>query len=303
MKSLKILPLCFLIVLICNRCKKNSTLSKNISKKVLVGYLPESYPMTAEKIDFLTDFILFSGQIKKDGSLEIPARLIPKLEAIKNNKPKNTKVFICIGGWGRSKNFPLIAGDETLRKTFIKNVVDFLKKYKLDGVDYDWEHPKNKTEAADYGKLIRETNKADVLVSVASAGYQKFEKKTFEALYRVNLMSYDGKGKHSTLEAARENIQRYLKKGCRPEKIALGVPFYGRHIKTRKAKTFKKLSQKINNDTVNEIDGYYFNNIAMLKKKVDVVKKLNLAGIMIWQIEQDTEDSRLLKSLSKELGK
>ena len=43
----------------------------------------------------------------------------------------------------------------------------------------------------------------------------------------VHLMAYDAQGKHSTLEFAKSDIDRLVKKGVPLEKICLGVPFYG----------------------------------------------------------------------------
>lgn len=50
-------------------------------------------------------------------------------------------VLVSVGGWSWSNHFSDMAADETTRRTFAQSVVDFLRAYKLDGVDIDWEYP------------------------------------------------------------------------------------------------------------------------------------------------------------------
>lgn len=55
---------------------------------------------------------------------------------------KNLKVMIGIGGWTEgSLGFGRITANETNRKEFAKNAVRFLRGYKFDGLDLNWQHP------------------------------------------------------------------------------------------------------------------------------------------------------------------
>ena len=58
-------------------------------------------------------------------------------------------VLVSIGGWTLSGSFHHIAATEAGRKRFAEKSVKFMKDYKLDGVDIDWEFPGHK-RAADY---------------------------------------------------------------------------------------------------------------------------------------------------------
>ena len=261
----------------------------------LVGYLPSYRNLDIQKTDLLTDLILFSIEPQKDGLLKKDETLLTLLEKVK--AVKNCRKFICVGGWGKSDNFKHVSLDPKVRKKFISTIVKFVKHYELDGVDYDWEHPKNKEEEKAYELLIKETAEQGIKVSMAAAGWQKFTPEVFKHLFAVNLMSYDHPEEHSTVKSAQADINDFVKMGCPPEKINLGVPFYGRHVKNRKAKSYNTL--KIIDKSSDIVDGYYFNNLETLAKKVALLKKEKLSGIMIWEIEQDDKKMTLLKSLSK----
>jgi chitinase len=56
-------------------------------------------------------------------------------------KYPHLKVMIACGGWGGSGGFSEMARTSEGRKTFVESVVKFIKKYKLDGIDIDWEYP------------------------------------------------------------------------------------------------------------------------------------------------------------------
>ena len=261
----------------------------------LVGYLPSYRNLDIQKTNLLTDLILFSIEPQKNGLLKKDETLLTLLEKVK--AVKNCRKFICVGGWGKSDNFKHVSLDPKVRKKFISTIVKFVKHYELDGVDYDWEHPKNKEEEKAYELLIKETAEQGIKVSMAAAGWQKFTPEVFKHLFAVNLMSYDHPEEHSTVKSAQADINDFVKMGCPPEKINLGVPFYGRHVKNRKAKSYNTL--KVIDKSSDIIDGYYFNNLETLRKKVSLLKKKKLSGIMIWEIEQDDKNLTLLKSLSK----
>ena len=65
---------------------------------------------------------------------------IEKLNSLKTKNPK-LKVLASIGGWSWSKGFSDAALTEASRAKFAKSCANFVKKYKLDGIDLDWEYP------------------------------------------------------------------------------------------------------------------------------------------------------------------
>lgn len=53
----------------------------------------------------------------------------------------NVKVFVSIGGWTLSGNFPAIAADPAKRQYFASECARVILTYGFDGIDIDWEYP------------------------------------------------------------------------------------------------------------------------------------------------------------------
>ncbi|WP_375540964.1 glycosyl hydrolase family 18 protein [Paenibacillus tyrfis] len=55
----------------------------------------------------------------------------------------NLQTIISVGGWTWSNRFSDVAAGADTRENFANSAVNFLRKYKFDGVDLDWEYPVN----------------------------------------------------------------------------------------------------------------------------------------------------------------
>jgi chitinase len=165
------------------------------------------------------------------------------------------KILISLGGWGQSGGFVPVAADSTVRKNFIKNLVDYCLARGYDGADFDWEFPQNAVERANLTTLIEETYQAFnalypplLLTMVAVASDYSGQWHDYAALAHYvewfNLMAYDFHGSwtnHAGHNAplyapaneydgsGHQGIQ-YLRdqRGIPKEKIHLGMPFYGK---------------------------------------------------------------------------
>lgn len=51
------------------------------------------------------------------------------------------KVMLSVGGWTWSDAFPTIAANASSRSKFANACMSYINKYKLDGIDIDWEYP------------------------------------------------------------------------------------------------------------------------------------------------------------------
>ncbi|KAH8682019.1 hypothetical protein BX600DRAFT_407914 [Xylariales sp. PMI_506] len=83
--------------------------------------------------------------LNADFSLNITSNLADQLVGLENME--NVKKIISIGGWDFSTDpstysiFRDAVSSDSNRETLALNVVDFLKEYGFDGVDWDWEYP------------------------------------------------------------------------------------------------------------------------------------------------------------------
>ena len=255
-----------------------------------------------------------------DGSIDFTGFYPEHIEYLKKlRKIYGFRLYICLAG-GSSRFLPVLRKPELAEK-FAQNIVDIARIWGFDGVDFDWEYPRSKPDLVAYIKLIEnirqglkngdqnapeKINQRDYRFSVAISRLQSpLSPRLFEAVDMVNFMAYDFVPRHSTFEDTSEMVE-YL--GARysiaPQKIFLGMPFYGKQIKSgrRRAKTYGRLAQEFDlAPEDNEMDNYYFNGQDMIVRKFEFAQTKNLGGIMIWEIGQDSEDHRsLLKMLPRQ---
>jgi GH18 family chitinase len=275
----------------------------------IVGYLPE-YRMANIDVEIgqnLTDLICFSAQADAAGDLRLGplnAQVIQKLKAIQEKHPVD--LFICVGGWARSKEFPKLAASPAARERFVAAVTDFCLENGFAGVDIDWEHPAGDAEYRDYATLLTAIKKGferqHLQLTIAVAGWQALPAQAIEAVDRIHLMAYDAPGRHSTYEFAQADVERLEKSGVPPDKICLGVPFYGRSIQDpAKALPWSEIVRRFKpGKDIDEVDGFYFNGIATIERKTKFALERNLAGVMAWEIGQDVAgEQSLLRTMRR----
>lgn len=269
----------------------------------VVGYLPEYRVATIDPAvgKYLTDVVFFSIAPQPDQALRHPQweKAKPLLMAWK--KQHGVRVTVAFGGWNRSADFPRIAATAESRRAFSAAVLKLCQSDELDGVDLDWEHPKDAREEADYAALIIELRRVlkpqGLTVTAAVAGWQRLSATGWQALDAVHLMAYDGPKQHSTYESAVADVQRLLDNGLRPEQIRLGLPFYGRGVTARdKVLTYAEIVKThAPAADVNEVDGVFFNGPDLILRKLAWAREKKLNGVMIWEIGQDAPgDASLL---------
>ncbi|MGB0583160.1 MAG: glycoside hydrolase family 18 protein, partial [Limisphaerales bacterium] len=192
------------------------------------------------------------------------------------------RVLLTVGGWERSAGFAKVSETMATRKVLIDRLVGLCRQHRLDGIDYDWEHPKGAAQIAKYAALIRETKQALArrggMVTVAQAGWLNLGKDVYAAVDRVHLMAYDHPYPQATFAKATADVDRLAGFGCSRKKIVLGIPFYGRD-KNGAAKTYAELK--------GDRAGYAFDDAAAVRRKVEYAKREQLAGVMVWELGQD----------------
>jgi len=288
----------------CSALREASAPGKDAARAFhVVGYLPDGSmadfdPAMAR---YVTDVIYFALEPEPSGALHL-ARVKPehfaKLDAMR--AAHGVRVLVGVGGWGRCKGFPPMATDAAARKRFVENLTRWCVENGFDGADYDWEFPTRAAEGDAYADLIVETGRAfrphGMMVTVAVGAWQKLRPRAYRWLDRVHLMSYDRGVRHSTFDRAQDDIGWILKRGVAPEKVCLGVPFYGRKVKNPKeAMVYKDLVAAHHpGPDVDEVGGFYFNGMDTIQRKTRLARERGLGGVMIWQIGYDTSDETSL---------
>ena len=270
------------------------------AKLGVTGYLPEYRldSVNAESIKGINTLIFFGIEPNAGGNItddSIKAASIKKIADLK--KQLGCKILLCVGGWNRSKHFPAIARSAATRKHFISQALSYCQKHGFDGIDYDWEHPKNERELSNYRSLLIETAKffrtRHLKVTVAQASWQDIGEVAYRAIDQVHLMSYDHAFPQATYEKSSHDINQLIKWGCPPGKISLGIPFYGRN-KARASRTYSQLVRdKSPAPATDVINGFAFNGRKTIIRKVKFAKQQELGGIMIWELGQDVQDKNL----------
>jgi GH18 family chitinase len=278
----------------------------------LAGYLPE-YRLPAPDLTRthgLTDLLLFSAQPNREGGIELGALGRSSWAgAYQLKSDLHVRLILCLGGWGRSEGFPAIATNAASRALFTRNALNLCRDRRIDGLDLDWEHPKNPAEEQGYASLLAalrsELQPQGFSLSVTIAAWQHLPRSTWDSVDWVHLMAYDHSGKHATFEGATNDVKRLLDAGVPPRKLILGLPFYGRDP-TRRERTMSYgdiLAKWHPAPDVDEVDGLYFNGPNTLQRKIRFAKAMSLGGVMIWELGQDAPgDSSLLKITANALN-
>jgi chitinase len=188
------------------------------------------------------------------------------LGTLKSQNP-SLLVLVSVGGWLWSGGFSDVALTQASRAAFIDSAADFVSRYRLDGLDIDWEFP----GMEGYTKNFRPEDKQNytLLLKELRARFDSIQKQTKHHLYitiatgatsdfllhtemgevqkyvdTVNLMAYDYyepgdekiTGNHAPLFAnpadpraisADRSVREYEQAGVPAAKLVLGVPFYG----------------------------------------------------------------------------
>lgn len=281
---------------------------------------------------------------------------LKKLNSLKANNPK-LKVLISVAAreWSRSFAETPLTNEAAL--FFAQSVVALVKANDLDGVDINWGYPvaanmkdviKTSGTSQSYEKAIAAVrNELSALEKGAERAYLLSCAVEAEANYIsdmgmkeaqkkidfVNVIAYnnqDGKvaihqanlypsAKYNIRKAASVAIKDYIKIGVSPEKLVMGIPFYGNVYRVKKnssvvigdpvvAKIRTEGYTFIKDSLINKNEYFrYWDNEAQapylynfyksefisyddeesVQAKCGYVKENNLGGVMFWEYGSD----------------
>lgn len=280
-------------------------------------------------------------------------------------KKKNSslKTLLAVGGWNEgSAKYSTMAASPTLRKNFVTSALQMITKHGFDGLDMDWEYPNRRdtvhgqADIDNFTTLLKEIkavfDKQGLLLTAAVSSVRSAASQSYNVaqiskyLDMIHIMTYDmhgswdsvtghnapihqGEGDEGAIPENLFNVEQSLKywigAGCPPEKIALGVPFYGRTFKLKDANDndvrapaagegisgpytatsgsigYNEFCQKLQTESwtqrfdslakvpyaVKDKDWVTYDDANSVTAKVNYAKSLGINKIMVWSIETD----------------
>lgn len=190
-------------------------------------------------------------------------------------KHPDLKILLAIGGWAfGSTPFKELTSNVFRMNQFVYDAIEFLRDYKFNGLDVDWEYPRGADDRIAYANLLKELRLAfegeaktsgqpRLLLTAAvpasfeaiAAGYDVPEISKY--LDFINVMTYDFHGQwertvgHNSplfpLESATSyqkkltvdySAREWVKQGAPKEKLMIGMPTYGRSFELVNATQF-----------------------------------------------------------------
>ncbi|WP_447756072.1 glycosyl hydrolase family 18 protein [Sphingopyxis fribergensis] len=227
----------------------------------------------------------------------------------------------CSGDWKA-----LLAPER--RAATVAALVELADTLGLDGVDIDIEGQllTEIDRAGDYTPFIAALSDAmkarGKLLTCATASYEggMIPVSAIPYFDLVNVMSYDAIGpswgqagaEHSSYAMAERDLDLWLARGVAPERLVLGVPFYGYGFGGEKANwSYRDLAAAYGKDaTKADVIGDRCGGCRYVthNSPATIAKKSRLAaekagGVMVWELSQDTPDHALTKAIGRGLAR
>ena len=283
----------------------------------IVGYLAAGGFDQIDKLelDKLTYLNLAFANPDKDGNLVFSRKADIK-PVVNKGHDAGLKVYVSLAGGGRPDTtiWKSVLQPEN-RPGFIKGILDYVEENNLDGVDVDIEWNLLPAIGDLYTPFVVELKNAlhargkGISTALGATNlHEAVSQESLEAYDFINVMVYDKTGiwrpndigPHSPFSYAEEAIKFWtIDKKIPPQKIILGLPFYGFDF-TPPAR-YIDYREIIQGDPslayVDSIGMRYYNGIPMIVRKTELAKK-ELGGVMIWEISCDTiSDLSLLRAM------
>lgn len=233
-------------------------------------------------------------------------------QLLKAAHDKGVRVFFSIGGGSPPAHLESLLATVEGRNKLVQGIVGLLDTYGFDGVDIDLE---NELINAHYAPFVSAVSQAvkpkGKLVTAALARWNsdKIGDATLAQYDLIHVMSYDATGPwnpdnagpHSPFAMAEGDFKYYTETRKIPaEKVVVGVPFYGYGFNgaptTMEYRDIVTISPNSEFEDQIAIGGgtVYYNGITTIRNKTRFAMENGAGGVMIWQLLQDTKDSKSL---------
>ncbi|MCB0546316.1 MAG: T9SS type A sorting domain-containing protein [Phaeodactylibacter sp.] len=270
----------------------------------VVGYLPYYRFGFNDQINFeqLTHLNIAFANPLMNGQLEVGGQNIAPVVSIARGH--GLTVLISMGGgltaeWRQAWRTLM---EPPNRTGFIHTIMEFVRTYELDGVDMDLEGGDVTELYSPFVLELRDSLSAEgKLLTAALPGLTRDADITDEALAAfdwVNMMVYNltgpwapnSPGPHSPYSFAVSSINNWLSQGVPPDKLTLGIPFYGWDFSNTPVTSFTYrtiVEQDPANAYTDQAGQAYYNGIFTVQNKTVLAMEL-ISGVMIWEIGQDS---------------
>lgn len=233
------------------------------------------------------------------------------------------KVSLSVGGG----SIPGCSGDwatllqPATRDAVVAALIDLVDRAGLDGLDIDIEGEllTRIDQAGNYTPFIAalsvELKRRGKLLTCATASYEggMIPVSSIPYFDLVNVMAYDAIGpwwgaagdEHSPMSQAEADMALWLERGVDKQRLVLGVPFYGYGFGALQGSygyrdIVARFADRMEGDVVGQrcagCDYITFNSVDTITRKT----RLGIgqgAGVMIWEISEDADDSALLDAI------
>ena len=279
----------------------------------IVGYLGEGGidKIDHVELDKLTHLNLAFANPNQKGELIFSGNADIKI-AVDKGHAAGLKVYVSLAGGGTPDTsvWKSLLIPEKMQ-TFVKTILDFVEENNLDGVDVDIEGNLLPYIGNTYTPFVLELRDAlhargkGITCALGAVGlHEAVTQEALDAYDFINVMVYDKTGpwrpeivgQHAPFSYAEEAVTYWTeKRNISPDRIVLGMPFYGWNFsKPARSKTYRNIVKDNPNDAyLDQVDSLYFNGIPTIVKKTQLAKE-KLNGVMFWEISQDTLDEMSL---------
>ena len=237
---------------------------------------------------------------------------------------KGSKVLVSVAGGV----IPKCSGDwaqlltSAKRSATVKNLIALVDEAGLDGLDIDLEGALlTKIDKAGnftpfIAELSAELRRRGKLLTCATASYEggMIPESSIPYFDLVNIMSYDAIGpswgpagaEHSPIDTSQRDLALWRARGVPKERLVLGVPFYGYGFGAFRpnwtygdiAAAYGPGAQRF--DLIGKACAgcsyVPFNSAVTIRKKAALAAR-EAAGVMVWEISQDTTAGTLLDAI------
>ena len=295
----------FLVALVILLSSFSNGLAKDTAFKI-VGYLSGGNFRKLDEIELnkLTHLNLAFANPNREGHLVFGRNVDVKPVVVRGHEA-GLKVYVSLAGGGRPDR---AVWKEVLqpanRSSFIRNILVFVEENNLDGVDVDIEWNLLPTLGELYTPFVIELKESlhargkGITAALGATGlHEAVSQESLEAYDFINVMAYDKTGiwrpedvgPHSPYSYAEDAIRYWTeKRRIAPERIVLGVPFYGYDF-TAPARyvSFREIVEADPSCAYKDVvESKYYNGIPTIVRKTELAKK-KVGGVMIWEISYD----------------